>query len=105
MAHRSWCVVRGASLMVRRSWRIAHGACSRRSMEHRPGAEVDLAHLRVAAHFSRRRAGDDAAPIQHHDGMSMPEDDIHVVLGEQYRDAALPDDVGNELHQREALAE
>src|SRR5438552_4912208 len=55
-------------------------------------SEIDAPHLGVRAHVGRRAVGDHEPLVQHGDLLRDGEDDLHVVLGEQQRQAALARD-------------
>ena len=67
-------------------------------------AEIDGAHLRVAADLFRRALGDQAAAVEHEDAVGMLEHHVHVVLGEEHADRLLAGDARGEPHQFDALA-
>src|SRR5213075_1260398 len=66
-------------------------------------AKVDLLDARVGLNLRRRSGGDQLARIEHHDSVGVAEDHIHVVLGEQHRDAVAAGERSGELHERGAF--
>ena len=67
-------------------------------------AEIDGAHLRIAADLLRRALRDQAAAVEHQDAVGMLEHHVHVVLGEEHADRFFPRDPGREPHQLDPLA-
>src|SRR5438874_7134997 len=67
-------------------------------------SEIDAPHLGVRAHVGRRAVGDHAALVQHGDLLRDGENDLHVVLGEQQRQAALARDAIDQADRLPRLA-
>src|SRR5688572_2855979 len=65
-----------------------------RTSDSRSMAEVCVQHRRVRAHLVGRAFGDLGAEIEHHHAVRERQQKMHVVLDEEYRDAA-PGDAAN----------
>ena len=66
---------------------------------HQPLSQVHAPHLGVGADRLGRAVGDHAALVQHGDAIGGAEHHVHVVLGEQQRQAALAGDAAQQLHR------
>jgi hypothetical protein len=80
--------------------RLLHGG-ERRNQTF---AEIDGAHLRVAADLLGRTFGNQAAAVQHQDAVGMFEHHVHVVLGEEDADRLFAGDARGEPHQLDPFA-
>src|SRR5579864_5539352 len=63
-----------------------------RSCERQALPEVDAAHFGVGAHVFGSAVGNDTALVQHRDLLRDRKYDLHIVLGEEQRQRALPGD-------------
>src|SRR5260370_29136316 len=81
-----------------RIWLKPYAVCRSRTsrvIPPRPSfrlAQVDALHVLVALHLFWRALGQNGALVQHCDALGNAEHDIHVVLGEQQRQAPFADD-------------
>jgi hypothetical protein len=60
-------------------------------------------HPRVRPHLGRRALSNQRAAVEHQDAVGMREYDVHVMLGEEHRDAAFAGDAGGQRHQPDAF--
>src|SRR5438067_13751240 len=70
---------------------------ARSSLMRSMAAEIGVHYRRVRANFGRQSIGDLRTEIEHHHAVREGQEKVHVVLDEQYRDAArgdAADDVG-----------
>ena len=82
--------------------RTAGGLAWAGVVSSRPLAQIDAPDLGVTAHLGGRALGDEPSLVEHADALGDGEDDFHVVLGEQQREASITGDALDETDRLDA---